>query len=39
MTTTQIRETVRQMLTDWDAATEDQRQAALALAASAAADL
>jgi hypothetical protein len=37
MTETQIRETIRQMLKDWEAATPAQRAEALAKAAKAAA--
>lgn len=32
MTNSEIRETIRQMLRDWDAATEEQRQDAIAIA-------
>lgn len=37
MTNTEIRQTIRQMLTDWEAATPEQREQALAKAATAAA--
>lgn len=37
MTTTEIRQTIRQMLADWQAATPEQRQQALEAAAREAA--